>query len=209
MPIPASAPEFIVKVCGVTDHADAQAALDAGANALGFNFYPKSPRFLSHERAADIVAKLSGGFLRVGIFVNPTAKLLADTAGFLDRAQIHGAGGASLPTSLPIWRAVSAGSLPTADSDAEAWVLDAFTPAFGGSGQTFDWCLAAGFPQRTIIAGGLDASNVSEAIRIANPWGVDSCSRLESSPGKKDHARVAAFVEKAWAAFHTRQAVNI
>jgi len=187
---------FIVKVCGVTTREDAQAALDAGANALGFNFYPQSPRFVTFERAAEMIAALRGDFLRVGVFVNPQEEIAAP---FLDVAQIHGAGRAAIPT----WRAVNPGSMPAADSKVDAWLLDTFTPDFGGSGQTFDWSLAARFPYRAIIAGGLDGSNVAEAIRIAQPWGVDSCSRLESSPGRKDHAKVAAFVENA------RQALNI
>jgi len=182
--------KFIVKVCGVTTREDAQAALDAGANALGFNFYPRSPRFLSFEKAADMIAALRGDFLRVGVFVNPQDEI---SAPFLDVAQIHGTGRAAIPT----WRAVNPGNVPPADNSVDAWLLDTVTPAFGGSGQTFDWSLAAAFPYRAIIAGGLDGHNVAEAIRIAQPWGVDSCSRLESSPGRKDHAKVAAFVENA------------
>jgi phosphoribosylanthranilate isomerase len=187
---------FIVKVCGVTTREDAQAALDAGANALGFNFYPRSPRFVSFERAAEMIAALRGDFLRVGVFVNPEEEIEAP---FLDVAQIHGAGRAA----MPIWRAVNPGNVPAADDNVEAWLLDTVTPAFGGSGQSFDWSLAAGFPYRAIIAGGLDAGNVGEAIRVARPWGVDSCSRLESAPGRKDHAKVAAFVENALQALAT------
>ena len=193
---------FVVKVCGVTSYEDAQAALDAGANALGFNFYPKSPRFLTYDLAAGIISRLRGDYLRVGVFVNP---LLADAAAFLDVAQIHGHG----ESTLRVWRAVNPGHTPAPDPSVQAWLLDTATPAFGGSGKTFDWSLAASFPYRAIVAGGLDGENVAEAIRIANPWGVDSCSRLEMSPGKKDHARVAAFVAKALEAFHARQAVNI
>lgn len=181
---------FIVKVCGVTTREDAQAAIDAGANALGFNFYPKSPRFLTFERAAEIAAALRGDFLRVGVFVNPREEIKAP---FLDVAQIHGTGHSAIPT----WRSVIPGNTPPPDSQVEAWLLDTATAAFGGSGQTFDWSLAAAFPYRAIIAGGLDGNNVAEAIRIAHPWGVDSCSRLESSPGRKDYAKVAAFVENA------------
>jgi len=193
---------FIVKVCGVTTREDAQAALDAGANALGFNFYPPSPRFLTSAQATEIIHSLRGDFLRVGVFVSPAEPI---SAPFLDIAQIHGTGKATMPT----WRAVNPGTIPPPDSSVEAWLLDTFTPAFGGSGKTFDWSLAAAFPYRAIVAGGLDENNVAEAIRTAHPWGVDSCSRLESAPGRKDHAKVAAFVENALRAFHAQQEVTL
>jgi phosphoribosylanthranilate isomerase len=197
--------DFIVKVCGVTTYDDAQASLDSGANALGFNFYPKSPRFLTPDAAASIIAKLRGDYLRVGVFVHPLADTLAQAAPFLDVTQIHGSGYGS----LPIWRAITAGNVADEEDNVQAWLLDTATPVFGGSGQTFDWSLAANFPYRAIVAGGLDASNVADAIRLVHPWGVDSCSRLESSPGKKDHNRVAAFIEKALDSFHATQAVNL
>jgi len=195
---------FIIKVCGLTSREDAQAAIDSGANALGFNFYPKSPRSLTVDSAAEIIATLRGDVLRVGVFVNPSPEDFAAAAPLLDVAQIYGPGKAD----LPIWRALAAGTLPVADSGVEAWLLDTFTPQFGGSGKTFDWSLAANFPYRALVAGGLDADNVAEAIRIAHPWGVDSCSRLESSPGRKDHAKVAAFIENALAAFNAGDAFN-
>jgi phosphoribosylanthranilate isomerase len=185
---------FIVKVCGVTTREDAQAALDAGANALGFNFYPQSPRYLSFGQAEQIIQALRGDYLRVGVFVNPAEEVAMP---FLDVAQIHGTGRMAMKT----WRAVDAGALPAADDGVEAWLMDTCTPAFGGSGRTFDWSLASGFPYRCIVAGGLDGDNVAEAIRIAHPFGVDSCSRLESGPGRKDHAKVRAFVTNALHSF--------
>jgi hypothetical protein len=93
-----------------------------------------------------------------------------------------------------------------AGSLVEAYLLDTPTPHHGGSGKTFDWSLAASFPHRVIIAGGLDAANVVKAIRIASPWGVDACSRLESAPGKKDPQKVRAFVRAAFAAAHQETA---
>ncbi len=95
------------------------------------------------------------------------------------------------------------------DPNVEAWLLDTPTPLYGGSGHRFDWSLAAGFPRRFIVAGGLDSSNVADAIHSAQPWGVDACSRLESAPGKKDPALVQAFVEAALAAFRLQQAITI
>jgi phosphoribosylanthranilate isomerase len=91
----------------------------------------------------------------------------------------------------------------------EAYLLDTPTPRFGGSGRTFDWSLAAGFGHRAIVAGGLDASNVAEAIQTAHPWGVDACSRLESSPGKKDPQRVREFIRAAQIANSIWQEVSL
>lgn len=198
---------FIVKVCGVTTRQDAQAAVDAGANALGFNFYTRSPRYLAMERALEVMSGLRGEFLRVAVFVDPSNEILAAAAGRFDVAQVHGA----LPEERPlsIWRAIPAAKEYRFEQTADAWLLDTFTPAFGGSGRTFDWSLAKGFPQRAILAGGLDGDNVSDAIRTARPWGVDSCSRLESTPGRKDQRKVAAFVNAALHAFHDQQVVNI
>jgi phosphoribosylanthranilate isomerase len=95
---------------------------------------------------------------------------------------------------------------PTLHADVEAYLLDSPSTLYGGSGETFDWRLAAAFPRRFLVAGGLDASNVASAIRIAQPWGVDACSRVESQPGKKDPVRVAAFVQAALAAFEAQTA---
>jgi phosphoribosylanthranilate isomerase len=164
-----------------------------------------SPRYITPENEAEIIGALRGDFLRVGVFVHPTNPDLASTS-FLDVAQIHGR---AAQTSLPIWKAVRAAEIPPPDATIQAWFLDTPTPAFGGSGETFDWSLAAGFPNPKIVAGGLDAGNVAEAIRVARPWGVDSCSRLESAPGRKDHHRVAAFVTQALQEFHAQQIVNI
>ena len=190
---------FIIKVCGITTREDGQAALNAGANALGFNFYPKSPRYVSSDAAAEMAGSLRGGFLRVGIFVRPTQEEVSQASLFLDVIQVHG--DASFSSWLPIWKAVNPGMIPREKAGVQAWLLDTFTPAFGGSGQTFDWSLAAAFPFRAIVAGGLDGDNVADAIRVARPWGVDSCSRLESAPGVKDRNKVAAFVSNALAAF--------
>jgi phosphoribosylanthranilate isomerase len=194
---------FLVKVCGITSEYDLETSLEAGANAIGFNFYPKSPRFLSAERARQIVRSVRGDYLKVGVFVNPTEEELMETASLapLDVLQLHGeppqpAG------AVRVWRSAQPGvDRETLDPHVEAWLLDTPTPQYGGSGQPFDWSLAAGFPRRAIIAGGLDSSNVASAIRVARPWGVDACSRLESAPGKKDPARIQLFVAAALAAF--------
>lgn len=194
---------MMVKICGITNLDDALAAAEAGASALGFNFYPDSPRYLAPETARAVIEALPAGVLKVGVFVDAPAAMLAALAGALalDVVQLHGAS-PEFPRGLRIWRAVRAtedldfaglGSIP-----AEALVLD--TPSetlHGGTGRSFDWSIARRAPQRVILAGGLDETNVRQAIEAARPWGVDACSRLESAPGRKDHARVRRFVEAA------------
>ncbi len=194
---------FVVKVCGITVERDAEIALDAGANALGFNFYAGSPRYLTPDRARRIISSLQATFLRVGVFVNATQAELAtvvDQTG-LDIVQLHGDRcPTQLPSSFRVWRSVMAGASISPYSGVEAYVIDSPSSQFGGSGKSFDWSLAAAFPHRKIIAGGLDATNVADAIRVALPWGVDACSRLESTPGKKDEKRVRDFIREAFAA---------
>jgi phosphoribosylanthranilate isomerase len=190
---------FVVKICGITEEEDGRAALDAGANALGFNFYRKSPRYLTLHRSRELIERLHGDYLRVGVFVNPSeAELREATAAMrLDVIQLHGSHCAAPPEGVRVWRSLVLPASPPAPELTEAFLLDAPTAQFGGSGRTFDWSLAARFPHRAILAGGLDASNVAEAIRTARPWGVDACSRLESAPGRKDASRVRAFVQAA------------
>lgn len=193
---------FIVKICGIGSELDARVALDAGANALGFNFYRKSPRYIGPEAARDILDRLPAGFLRVAVFVNPSVEELTQIAGQLgcEIVQLHGgACPRELPPPFRIWRSLTAFAMPPApDTAIEAYLLDAPSEGFGGSGKPIDWKLAAAFPYRKIIAGGLDASNVARAIETAAPDGVDACSRLELAPGKKDPQRVRDFVRAAF-----------
>lgn len=194
----------LVKVCGITNAGDARAAVEAGAGALGFNFYPKSPRYLSPADAASITAEVPAGVLKVGVFVNESPARLAEIvreAG-LDVAQLHGNEGADdVPAGIRVWKAFRVDdrfALEQLESfPAEAFLLDTPTEFYGGSGQTFDWTRARGGRARILLAGGLDESNVRDAIEAAQPWGVDACSRLESSPGKKDHGRMARFIAAA------------
>ena len=195
---------MIVKVCGITDEQDARAAMEAGANALGFNFWPRSPRYLTPDAASQFVSRLPG-VLKVGVFVDSSAieiAEIADSVG-LDVVQLHGA--AVPPEGVRFWRAVAvrAGfdSASLVEDGAEAFLLDAPAGTLrGGTGSTFDWSLVGAAPRKIIVAGGLDSSNVALAISTARPWGVDACSRLESAPGKKDNAKVAAFCAAALAA---------
>lgn len=192
-------PPFVIKICGITNEADAQAAVEAGANALGFNFYSNSPRYIRPNRAQQIITSVSGSYLRVGVFVNPSEDELIEIAQSvdLDVVQLHGD---RCPTcfSQPfrIWRSIAPMAAAN-DQNVEAYLLDTPSAGFGGSGETFDWSLAEAHTSRIILAGGLHASNVAEAIRIANPWGVDACSRLESRPGKKSAQKVREFVRTA------------
>ena len=198
-------PKAIFKVCGITNQPDADAAIAAGATAIGFNFYPKSPRYIAPESAALIATP---GVRRVGVFVNEPATRIAEIARLasLDVAQLHGdETPAQYPAALAVWKAARVSPdfdfSQLDDCPAEALLLDG--PAadlYGGAGHTFDWTLARNARHRIIVAGGLDASNVARAISLAQPWGVDSCSRIESSPGKKDHMKMIDFLHAAKAA---------
>jgi phosphoribosylanthranilate isomerase len=196
---------MILKVCGITSQEDADAAIAAGATAIGFNFYPKSPRFIAPELAARITTP---GALRVGVFVNEARLCVEGMARIaaLDVAQLHGdEKPADYPATVAVWKAVRV----TENFDftgydfcpAEALLLDGPAAAlYGGAGRTFDWTLAAGCEHRIIVAGGLDGSNVARAIALARPWGVDSCSRIESAPGKKDIKKMTDYLHAAKAA---------
>jgi phosphoribosylanthranilate isomerase len=182
---------MMIKVCGITRREDAMAAADAEASALGFIFYRESPRYVTPERAAELGAALP--MWKVGVFVDETAASIKAVmrAANLDVAQIYGG---QAPSDARVWRAFRMTSeLGTPSPEgAEAILLDGPT-----SGASFDWKLARTAVDRIIVAGGLDASNVAEAIRIARPWGVDASSRLETAPGVKDHEKIRAFVKAA------------
>jgi phosphoribosylanthranilate isomerase len=188
---------MMVKICGITNMEDAKAAIDAGASAIGFNFYRDSPRYISPTGASIIAEKVPQTVWKVGVFVNETGEYSAKIAlqVGLDVAQLHGTAEAR---GIRIWRALPAGAPVIEDPTVEALLLD--TPSddlYGGTGQTFDWLSVRGLEKKIIIAGGLDESNVREAIQGAQPWGVDACSRLEKSPGLKDHEKMRRFIEAA------------
>jgi phosphoribosylanthranilate isomerase len=182
---------MIVKVCGITRREDAEAAVAAGASALGFVFYPHSPRYVTPENAATLGQGLD--VWKVGVFVEETAASIQAVmrAARLDVAQIYGG---SAPSGARVWRAFRVTSTTHSEpvEDAEAVLLDG-----PSNGVVFDWTLTQSAGGKVIVAGGLDASNVAEAIRAAKPWGVDASSRLEISPGVKDHEKVRQFVEAA------------
>lgn len=192
---------MMVKICGITNRDDALAAVEAGASAIGFNFYRESPRYISHTGAAMIGEKIPANVWKVGVFVNERAKTVARImldAG-LDVAQLHGTSDAR---GVRVWRAIPPDLEIKAPmpKDAEALLID--TPAhgiYGGSGETWDWSKAQHPNLKIIVAGGLDASNVRTAIQQARPWGVDACSRIEKSPGVKDHEKMSKFIQAALA----------
>jgi phosphoribosylanthranilate isomerase len=190
---------MIVKICGITNREDALAAAEAGASAIGFNFYRDSPRYISPTGAAMIAEKLPANVWKVGVFVNDTAETVAKVAldAGLDIAQLHGDAQAR---GIRIWRARAARLVTDIadDDDAEAILMDAPSGGqYGGTGSTFDWLLARDLPKKIIVAGGLDAENVRQAIEQARPWGVDACSRIEKAPGLKDHDKMTKFVKAA------------
>jgi len=179
---------MMVKICGITRREDALVAVEAGASAIGFIFYPQSQRYVTPSAAAEIGEGLDTW--RVGVFVDesPAAIEAVMRAAKLDIAQIYGD---SVPTNTRVWKAFRPADTVRSD-DAEAILLDG--PA---NGISFDWTIARDPDHKIIIAGGLDASNVADAIRIAKPWGVDASSKLESAPGVKDPQKVRAFVKAA------------
>ena len=194
---------MIVKICGITHAEDAHAAVEAGASAIGFNFWPRSPRYLAPEAAPAVLAAVPKSVWKVGVFVDEPAENVTRIARELglDVVQLHGSSQA--PASLRIWRAQNVNDdfdLSQIPGGAEAFLFDA--PAgehHGGTGMVFDWAKLEGVRYKFLLAGGLDGSNVGEAIRRLRPWGVDACSRLESAPGKKDHSLMKAFIDRALA----------
>jgi phosphoribosylanthranilate isomerase len=222
---------FQIKICGITTPEDALLAADAGADAIGLNFYEKSPRFV--RDAQQICASVSGKIARVGVFVNPSLPALKQTLAETPLAaiQLHGDEPAELLEEiallarsviyqqLPVIRAfrcsldeiatVSAylGKLAVLQCPPAAVLLDAYDPsAFGGTGKSLDWDRLASqrstfAGQPLILAGGLTPDNVARAIAAVRPEGVDVASGVESSPGKKDPAKVRDFVAAAKEAF--------
>ena len=202
---------MMVKICGITNREDALAAIEGGASALGFNFYPQSPRYLNPDQAAELIAELPAAIWKVGVFVNESPQRITEITNRakLDIAQLHNVGQADSLSYIRIWKAAAVDeNFRLSDLDqypAEAVLLDApagegHCATYGGTGRAFDWSKASGRANlKIILAGGLDAANVRQAIAAAHPWGVDVCSRIESSPGRKDHVKMAQFLKEATA----------
>ena len=199
-----------VKICGITNAADALAAVDAGANLLGFNFYEKSPRSVATEEAAAIRSQLPRKVEAVGIFVNAPQVDIAALCALLklDAAQLHGDESpeavAELARTVPVIKAFRAEPdfpLKMLDqySAAFAFLFDAAnTGQYGGTGRSTDWDVArrAVKGRRIILAGGLKVENVAAAVRIVRPYGIDVASGVESKPRKKDHVLLREFIQE-------------
>lgn len=199
-----------VKVCGITDLGDALAALDAGADMLGFNFYARSPRYVTPAAARKIIERLPGGVSCVGVFVNEPApaevERIAREAG-LGTAQLHGDETPEYCRSLRDLNTIKAlrvGADYTPESAAaygtDAVLLDAYVAGErGGTGHTFDWELATltrARVHRLFLAGGLNPDNVAAALAAVRPYAVDVCSGVETSPGRKSFQLIQRFVEQ-------------
>jgi phosphoribosylanthranilate isomerase len=197
-----------VKICGITNLIDAQQAAELGAHALGFIFYRKSPRAVTPEKARHIISQLPPLVLTVGVFVDEdaaTVREIASLAG-LDWVQLHGSESPDYCRSLGrrvikgfrVQGPESLTQLTAYRNAAQALLLDTYKPGTpGGTGETFDWDLARQARKcgPIILAGGLTPANVAEAIRVADPQGVDVASGVEAAPGIKDPEKLRAFFE--------------
>jgi phosphoribosylanthranilate isomerase len=190
-----------VKICGITRREDADAAAALGANALGFVLWSASPRHANLESVAAIIAGLPPFITPVGVFVNPSAGDIAQAAqAGLRLAQVHGEvppGRVALPVLRAVHLAAGIGGIEPAVDD-ETVLLDAHDPVrHGGTGQTVDWTRARAIAakRRLVLAGGLTAANVSDAIRTVMPYAVDVASGVETKPGLKDLSKLRAFID--------------
>ena len=195
-----------VKICGLTSVADALAAAEAGADLIGLMFYDGSPRHVTFGTAVEIARALPPFVLRVGVFVNPEPDLVLRAIGDcgLNLLQFHGDEDSDFCTqfgvmSLKAVRVQSAESLlPLANFKTDAFLLDAYSKAgLGGTGEQFNWDLAVEaqkFGKPIFLAGGLTPENVADAVKKVRPFAVDVSSGVESAPGKKDAAKVRAFI---------------
>ena len=196
----------LIKICGITNLDDAHAAVAAGADALGFNFYQPSPRYITPESAREIINTLPASVLTVGVFVNepsPDAvRAIADRAG-VKAVQLHGD---ESPDYCRALNSVIKNFSISTDFDVDqirgyevdAVMLDTkHNHLRGGTGRVFDWSIAqrvSQFVPKLFLAGGLAPENVSDAIALVHPYAVDTCSAVEDKPGIKNHERMRVFV---------------
>ena len=205
---------MLLKICGITRLSDALHAVEHGAGALGFVFWPQSPRYISPERAAEIIAALPPGVDAVGVFVNePVDSIRAVVAQTgISTIQLHGDEAPAYADALgwPVLRAIT---VEQAEQASAAWppetlfLMDAADPVRrGGTGSTIDWQQAASAARgrRIVLAGGLTPDNVADAIGTVRPFGVDVSSGVEDAPGVKNPDKVARFLKSARSAFDKR-----
>ncbi|NIS60792.1 MAG: phosphoribosylanthranilate isomerase [Proteobacteria bacterium] len=196
-----------IKICGITNLGDASYAAECGADALGFIFYAKSPRYVDSERAKQIIKEIPDGITKVGVFVNHDAWEVKKTVEFcgLDLVQLHGDESPEYCRQFPPSMLIKAFS-PRGEEDlrklsrypVRAVLVDAYDPfRYGGTGRRSDWSLAAKVKEThlLIIAGGLHADNIREVIDVVSPNALDINSGVESSPGRKDPAKVRTIFE--------------
>ncbi len=196
-----------IKICGIKTVDDARAAMDAGADMLGFNFYPKSPRYLEVGTCRDLMSVMRkyGHITYVGVFVNASTeevRATMETCG-LNLAQLHGDETLEMVQSLygkafKAFRGIPQNINGFAREEAPALLVDASVKgAYGGTGITADWRSAAELAKHypLLLAGGLTPENVAEAVRQVRPWGVDVASGVEAAPGVKDAGKLKAFVK--------------
>jgi phosphoribosylanthranilate isomerase len=194
-----------IKICGLTRREDCEAAVELGADFIGFNFYPKSPRCVTPARARAMQAELPETAVAVGVFVNETAERIREVcaeAG-LTVAQLHGdeppgfCAGLGVPV-IKAFRVEGAEDLEGIRS-CKTWaaLIDAKCEGYGGSGMNVDWELVSlvRAPLKIFLAGGLTPENVGEAVRTVRPWAVDVASGVESGPGIKDRDKMKRFIE--------------
>jgi phosphoribosylanthranilate isomerase len=193
------------KICGITRVADAHAAAEAGADAIGLVFYPPSPRFLGIEQARTLRNSLSPFVTSVALFVNPDRDQVQRVLDQVrpDMLQFHGeetpafcaAFGVPYIKACRVKEGVDLLEYLRPFSGASGWLADAYVEGYGGGGTRFDWSVVPARRARPLIlSGGLSPQNVGEAIRQVRPWGVDVSSGVEAAPGIKDAERIAAFI---------------
>jgi phosphoribosylanthranilate isomerase len=195
-----------VKICGITNYQDAVTAVDMGADILGFNFYPKSPRYIAPAKAAEIIRKLPAFIDTAGVFVNESVEHIHETKNLcqLDWVQLHGDEDPEfcrqfLSDNVKIMKAIrvkSQADVEKADGFfTDAVLLDAFDPEkYGGTGITFDWNIIGHISKRIFLAGGIKPDNAAEAVELG-VYGIDVCSGIEAEPGKKDHKKMKKLFE--------------
>jgi phosphoribosylanthranilate isomerase len=195
-----------VKICGITNYQDAVTAVDMGADILGFNFYPKSPRYIAPAKAAEIINKLPAFIDTAGVFVNESVEHIHETKNLcqLDWVQLHGDEDPEfcrqfLSDNVKIMKAIrvkSQADVEKADGFfTDAVLLDAFDPEkYGGTGITFDWNIIGHISKRIFLAGGINPDNAAEAVELG-VYGIDVCSGIEAEPGKKDHKKMKKLFE--------------
>ncbi len=190
-----------IKICGITNYEDAVAAMEMGADLLGFNFFPESPRYVTPETAAEIINRLPAFIDVVGVFVNSTLDETRQIASQcqLDWIQLHGDENAEFcrwlaydsPKTMKAIRVKDAEDIEkTNDFYTDAVLLDAYDPQkYGGTGLTFDWNIIGHIGKRIFLAGGINPENAAAAMELG-VYGIDVCSGIESEPGKKDHQKM-------------------